>query len=1086
MGKKTMWMRLGFSTAMVLLLGLVGSAPAIGSSSPAAAQQAVPDWIYASNQANERLGLVVRTAGDVNGDGYDDVIVGAQFYSAAGYTQTGRAYLFHGSAGGLPTTPTRIIEPPVLNSRGFFGTSVGTAGDVNGDGYDDVIVGMSNYEGGASAPQDEGAVFVWYGSETGLGTSYDWMAESNTLWAHFGASVSTAGDVDGDGYDDIIVGAFLPVQYNTVSHAYVWHGSADGLGAYGTPANADWYAEAITTQAYTAFGAGVGTAGDVNGDGYDDVVVAAPLYDNPAVNEGAVFVWYGSEDGLSGPGTPASANWSFYGGQAEARLGGNEPDGIGTAGDVNGDGFDDLIAGAYAYDNPESSEGSAYVWHGSTSGLSATPDWMAEGQEEGLSLGFRVATAGDINSDGYDDVIVSAHGYDVPLNNAGAALIWYGSVAGLDEDGTPANADWMAAGDQVNGYHGRAVGTAGDVNGDGLDDVIVGTPYYDNPGLEDSGRAYVYPGSTSCRARLNDDPTDYYTVQAAVDASTDPEDVVKVAGTCVGAWVREGLTQTLYLSQTLTVQGGYTTTNWTTPDPVAHPTTLDAQGLGRVIYITDDIEPVIEGLHITGGDAEGQGGAGPDDGGGGIFVEGGTPTIRDCWIYGNTAQVGGGVLLGGNATLTDNQIYENTAGDGGGVGTGFASPTITGNQIYSNTGQFCGGGLNIFNTDGTFEDNVVHDNDAERGGGLCVVESSLSITANEILTNTASWSAGGLYLEKSDSTVSANTIRDNEAEWEGGGLYVYDSPVALTGNLIRGNNADNGVDAGSGGGLKIEGAGSDGATLTDNEVAENTVRWVGAGIFVQGCSPSITGNWIHHNAGNEGSGITADGSEAVIRGNTIEHNSAGWRGGGLALRSGTRSALIANVIRDNDTQGNGGGLLILESSPVLINNAIVGNQLTQSGSHGSGLYAMGSTLDIVLHNTFAGNSGGNGAAFQLGDTGSTAVMTNTIIAGHSVGVLVESDSTATLNGVLWYNNTDNTDGGGTITVEHDYDGDPAFDADGYHLTRDSAALDLGVVTDLTTDIDGDPRPLGAGYDLGADEHEQRYSIFLPLVVRSYP
>ncbi|MFO8087726.1 MAG: integrin alpha, partial [Bacteroidales bacterium] len=117
--------------------------------------------------------------------------------------------------------PTRIIEPPVVNSNGWFGNSVGTAGDVNGDGYDDVIIGMPNYEGGSVAPQDEGAVFVWYGSSSGIAVTHDWMAESETLWAHFGMSSGTAGDVNGDGYDDIIVGAFLTSSTNTVSHAYV-------------------------------------------------------------------------------------------------------------------------------------------------------------------------------------------------------------------------------------------------------------------------------------------------------------------------------------------------------------------------------------------------------------------------------------------------------------------------------------------------------------------------------------------------------------------------------------------------------------------------------------------------------------------------------------------------------------------------------------------------------------------------------------------------------------------------------------------------------------------------------------------------
>jgi hypothetical protein len=195
----------------------------------------------------------------------------------------------------------------------------------------------------------------------------------------------------------------------------------------------------------------------------------------------------------------------------------------------------------------------------------------------------------------------------------------------------------------------------------------------------------AYEKQRTCWVRLKDDATDYTTVQAAVDASGDPGDVVKVAGLCGGVEGRRGLTQTVLITKTLTLRGGYTLAFADPPDPEANPTTLTAAGQGRVIAIVSEgepgIAPVIEGLRITGGDAAGQGGAGPDeDGGGGIFVEGGSPTIRDCWIFGNTADVGGGVILGETTgALTDNEIYENSAGDGGGVGTGFASPTITGN-----------------------------------------------------------------------------------------------------------------------------------------------------------------------------------------------------------------------------------------------------------------------------------------------------------------------------------------------------------------------------------------------------------------------
>jgi hypothetical protein len=577
----------------------------------------------------------------------------------------------------------------------------------------------------------------------------------------------------------------------------------------------------------------------------------------------------------------------------------------------------------------------------------------------------------------------------------------------------------------------------------GRDPRFVDEPEADSglgtPPLVDMG---AYEKQRTCWVRLNDDATDYTTVQAAVDASNDPIDVVKVAGLCGGVEVRQGLTQTVMITKTLTVRGGYTPAFVDPPDPDANPTMVAAGRQGRVIAILSegepDIAPVVEGLHVTGGDAGGQGGAGPDDdGGGGIFVEGGSPTIRGCWIYGNTADIGGGVLLGDTtATLIDNAIYENSAGDGGGVGTGFASPIITGNEIYSNTGEYCGGGFNIYETDGTFANNVVRNNEADWGGGLCVIDSGLALTSNEILTNTANG---------------------------GGGLILDNVPAAVTGNLIRGNDAD----TGSGGGVTIEGEASDGAVLSDNEIADNTAHWVGAGVFVNSASPTLTSNWIHHNTGNEGSGITSSWSEAVISGNTIEHNSADWRGGGLALRDESGLRLEANLIHHNDAAWDGGGMFMEGSAPVLRNNAIIDNGLTENGN-GDGL-CIDTSTPRLLHNTLSSNSGGKGYGIYVG-AGSTATLTNTVVVSHTTGVLVEGDGAATIDGVLWYGNGANTDGGGTIVERNAYSGDLAFDADGYHLTGVSAAIDRGVAAAVATDIDGDSRPLNYGRDLGADEY----------------
>jgi hypothetical protein len=165
--------------------------------------------------------------------------------------------VYFGSATGLSRTPNWTAESDQDVAQ--FGYAVATAGDVNGDGYDDVIVGAFYYVDGEDR---EGAAFVYYGSATGLSTSPNWTAEGNQAVALFGHSVGTAGDVNGDGYDDVIVGAW---GFAPGGQAYAFYGSATGLSA------PNWTGDG--EQGGAEFGWSVGTAGDVNGDGYDDVIV---------------------------------------------------------------------------------------------------------------------------------------------------------------------------------------------------------------------------------------------------------------------------------------------------------------------------------------------------------------------------------------------------------------------------------------------------------------------------------------------------------------------------------------------------------------------------------------------------------------------------------------------------------------------------------------------------------------------------------------------------------------------------------------------------------------------------------------------
>ena len=178
-------------------------------------------------------------------------------------------------------------------------------------------------------------------------------------------------------------------------------------------------------------------------------------------------------------------SWEAFGTQDNAQLG----YAVDIAGDVNGDGYDDLIVGAPYYHNGQTNEGIVLVYHGAPTGLPDTPNWVAEGNRANALFGHSVAAAGDVNNDGYDDVIIGAPGYTTDAGETGAAFVYLGSATGLRD--TP---KWTRYGEMDDAEYGYDVAGAGDVNGDGYADVIIGAPRNTTP---DSrwGKAYVHYGA---------------------------------------------------------------------------------------------------------------------------------------------------------------------------------------------------------------------------------------------------------------------------------------------------------------------------------------------------------------------------------------------------------------------------------------------------------------------------------------------------------------------------------------------------------------------------------------------------------------
>ena len=433
-----------------------------------------PSTLLVGNIAGGRFGKSVNTAGDLNGDGYSDVVVGARD-AAQGQAGEGLAYLYYGTSAGIGTTPDLILE--IDQAGASFGNSVSTAGDINGDGFGDLLVGAPNWESDAAIPQ-EGAIFIYYGSATGINSVPDETRRANSANKYMGWSAACAGDINNDGYSDIITGGWLAAfGQSNEGVAWVFLGGPAGLAA--APVH-----RLERNQGAAQFGYSVAGAGDVNGDGYSDVVIGAHGFDLNTVNDGATFIYHGGPNGLGAVFNPPPT-LVFSGPPGSTRSGWA----VSTAGDVNGDGFSDIITGHYNNDvGGPFQEGTAFVHHGSASGIDPVPATILQSEQANGWLGRSVATAGDMNGDGYADVLVGAVTYSNGQANEGVAFLYLGSATGI----YPVAHRIFEL--NIGGANvGESVGVAGDVNGDGYSDVMVGAENYSGALI---GGAAIYLGGT--------------------------------------------------------------------------------------------------------------------------------------------------------------------------------------------------------------------------------------------------------------------------------------------------------------------------------------------------------------------------------------------------------------------------------------------------------------------------------------------------------------------------------------------------------------------------------------------------------------
>ena len=496
--------------------------------------------------ASDRLGTSVSSAGDVNGDGFDDVIIGAPL-ADANAEDDGSSYVVFGKAGGFDAT---LSLSALDGSNGFrldgghgkytYGDSVTGVGDINGDGFDDVMV------------KGSGDDYVVFGRASGFDARIDLTAldGSNGFRLKGGQDydlfqpLSGNVDVNGDGFADVIVQTvYVDQNNNAIDSSYVLFGHAGGFGATIDPSTLDGQSGFRLVDTQNPGELTVTGASDINGDGLEDLLVTTDsTYTIPYGGGGGEvnnYVVYGKTSGFATV-------------EDLADLGANDGVQLNTgvisvssAGDINGDGLDDLAF--FAEPSPFDSRLYNYVVFGKASGINPNLDLSQLDGSNGFTLGqmfahkkitTRLEPAGDVNGDGFGDLIAGAeHADQYGMTYAGSSYVIFGHASGFDAVVNLPDLD-SNGGIRLDGIAGNAAGVvsgAGDIDNDGFDDVIVGAPGADASD-HDSGASYVLLGGnhlkettvfmgTAARDELTGTPAMEYSRGKAATTSSLVEEV---------------------------------------------------------------------------------------------------------------------------------------------------------------------------------------------------------------------------------------------------------------------------------------------------------------------------------------------------------------------------------------------------------------------------------------------------------------------------------------------------------------------------------------------------------------------------------